>query len=68
MAHSTIFPYSTDEGRVYVFSALDCQCSTVDFENAVNDGIISIAYHDLLVNNMYGPNENPKPAYWTAEE
>jgi hypothetical protein len=62
-----VFPYSTYEGKVYIFSALDCECSTVDFENAVNDGTISSSYKTLLVANMYGPEENPKPAYWATE-
>lgn len=65
MAHLGVFPYSeNDSGEGYIFSALNCKCSTEDFTAALNDGTINQSYHDQLVTNMWS-GDAPKPAFWS---
>ena len=61
-----VFPYSeNDSGENYIFSAADCPCTSVAFEQAQQDGTITSGYKDLLTANVYGPTDDgPKAAYW----
>lgn len=61
----TIYPYFVDEdNRAYVFSALNVECTTMDFDKALTEGEINQQYHDALVENVYGGDILEKPVEW----
>jgi hypothetical protein len=68
MPHSYVFPYSENEsGEFYIFSAADCPCTHVEFDHAQEEGVITEAYKDLLLENLYAPTDDaPHSAYWAT--
>ncbi len=65
MATNTIYPYFVNEdNEAYIFSALNVECTAMDFDKALNEGEINDQYKNALVANTYGGATPEKPVEW----
>jgi hypothetical protein len=70
LAYNYNFEYN-DEGdkvKAFIFSASDNPCAVIDFNNAMDEGVITQPIHDALTANTYTSNEMPKVEYWLPLE
>ena len=61
------YDYNTETGqktKFEVFSALDCECTHMDFDAAIETGTIQVAEYDALIANMYKQGVEIKKTYW----